>query len=280
MPAPVASVIVTTYNRPAALRMVLEALRAQSRSDFEVLVADDGSGETTRRVVEVAAADFGGRLRHVWQEDLGFRASAVRNRALEVAQGDLAIFLDGDCVPRPRFVDGHIRLSRSDRIVRGARVLLSEAFTRACESDPSARPHAWNKAELREHVRRGDINRSSPLRGGFLDRLRMVTGSMHRRNWKLLRGCNFSAPMAAVRAISGFDESFVGWGYEDSDFGIRLMNHGLHILRGTAGICVLHLWHRENDRRFEGANLQRLEQTRRSGTILPAQGMRPEPSPA
>lgn len=277
MPAPVASVIVTTYNRPAALRLVLEALQAQSRKDFEVLIADDGSGDATRAVVEAAAQGLDGRLRHVWQEDLGFRAGAARNRALEVARGGLAIFLDGDCIPRSHFVDGHVRLSRRDRIVRGARVLLSETFTRTCESDPAARPHDWRKSELRDHVRLGHINRSSPLRGGFLDRMRVLAGSLHRRNWRLLRGCNFSVPMTAVQAVLGFDESFVGWGYEDSDFGIRLMNHGLHIVRGTAGICVLHLWHRENDRRFEGDNLRRLEATRSSGRILPGRGMCPDP---
>lgn len=113
-----------------------------------------------------------------------------------------------------------------------------------------------------------------------MDRFRTLVGSLQRRNWKLLRGCNFSVPMAAVRAISGFDESYVGWGYEDSDIGIRLMNNGLHIVRGTAGICVLHLWHSENDRRFEGDNLRRLEETRQSGRILPHRGMAPHPTSA
>lgn len=274
MGAPAASVIVTTYNRPAALRLVLEALLAQSRDDFEVLVADDGSGESTRETVDAFLGRYHGRLQHVWQEDRGFRAGAARNRALERASGGLACFLDGDCIPRPGFVDGHLRHAREGRILRGARVLMDERLTGACEADPASAPHAWSKSTLRDHVTTGRVNRSSPLRGGLLDRIRMLASSLRRRNWKLLRGCNFSVSMQLVRQVHGFDEAFVGWGYEDSDLCIRLMNHGLRIARGPAGTCVLHLWHRENDRRFEGENLDRLMSTLRSGRVLPNAGMR------
>jgi glycosyltransferase involved in cell wall biosynthesis len=84
MPAPALSVIVTTYNRPNALRAVRDGLLAQSRDDFEVIVADDGSGEPTRAIVERMTAALAGRLRHVWHEDTGFRAAAIRNRAASI----------------------------------------------------------------------------------------------------------------------------------------------------------------------------------------------------
>ena len=75
------SVIVTTYNRPAALRAVLDGLGAQQDRGFEVLVADDGSRDDTRALVEAQAHTAPVPIRHVWQEDRGFRAGAARNRA-------------------------------------------------------------------------------------------------------------------------------------------------------------------------------------------------------
>ena len=277
MPAPALSVIVTTYNRPNALRAVLDGLLAQSRDDFEVIIADDGSGESTRMMVERMTSAFAGRLHHVWHEDMGFRAAAIRNRAAAVATAPFLCFLDGDCVPMPHFVDGHLRHSVPQRILRGSRVLLAEAFTAACEGG-TVRVHLLDKAALREKCRQGDLNRSSPLRGGFLDLVRVWVSALRPRDWKLLRGCNFVVSRDAFIAVNGFDESFEGWGYEDSDLCIRLMNHGLAIRRAPAAACVLHLWHREHDRGLEGENLARLHATLRSGRTLPARGIMPPAS--
>lgn len=268
MSAVVASVIVTTYNRPAALRAVLEGLASQSRRDFEVIIADDGSGPETREVVDVARTTLGDRLVHVWQEDRGFRAAAARNRAVERAGGSTLCFLDGDCVPRSHFVDGLLRNMRPGRLLRGSRVLLDEAFTERCERG-DVRPHALGKAALRALRRAGSINRTNPLRGGTLDLIRVAASRLRPRNWRLLRGCNFAVPAEAFRAVRGFDESFEGWGFEDSDLCIRLMNLGLRIERAPAASCVLHLWHREQTRVYAGQNLERLQATIRSGRTLP-----------
>lgn len=272
MLTPVASVIVTTYNRPRALRAVLTALGAQSRRDFEVLVADDGSRDETRAVVQELQDSVPGAVRHVWHEDRGFRAAAIRNRAAEIATAPLLCFLDGDCVPMRSFVDAHVRNASPDLITRGSRVLLSQSFTDLCEQG-SVTLHQLDKRTLRAHCRSGDINRASPFRSGLLDRIRVWTSMLRPRDWKLLRGCNFAVSRSAFVAVRGFDEQFEGWGYEDSDLCIRLMNHGLRIRRGPAAATVLHLWHQEHDRRFQGDNLSRLQDTLRSGRILPSRGL-------
>ena len=123
------SVVVTTYNRPDALRAVLDGLAAQADLDFEVIVADDGSRDDTRALVERTGAGFPVPLSHTWQEDKGFRAGAARNRAAERARGDYLVFLDGDCIPRPDFVACHRALAERGWMVAGNRILLSEAFT-------------------------------------------------------------------------------------------------------------------------------------------------------
>ncbi len=119
------SVIVTTYNRPDALRAVLDGLAAQTDRDFEILVADDGSRDDTRELVEAVRSGVPVPIRHVWQEDRGFRAGAARNRATAQARGDYVIFLDGDCVPRPSFIARHRALAEAGWMVAGNRILLS-----------------------------------------------------------------------------------------------------------------------------------------------------------
>src|SRR6185295_4338003 len=111
---PRAAVIVTTYNRPDALAAVLAGYAAQDTLDFELLVADDGSTEATRALVEERARVAPFPLRHVWQEDRGFRPGAARNRALAATTADYIVFTDGDCVPPPQFVRRHRELAEPD----------------------------------------------------------------------------------------------------------------------------------------------------------------------
>src|SRR5512134_3224283 len=123
------AVIVTTYNRPDALDAVLQGFSAQDGHDFELIVADDGSTDDTRRLVERRAHSTPFPLKHVWQEDRGFRAAAIRNRALAATRADYVIFTDGDCVPSRHFVAAHRRLAEPSRYLAGNRVMLSARLT-------------------------------------------------------------------------------------------------------------------------------------------------------
>ncbi len=123
------SVIVTTYNREDALEAVLRSLARQTDRDFEVVVADDGSGPATAKLIEAWKAKVGHRLEHVWHEDRGFRAAEIRNRAILASRGAYCIFLDGDCIVRPDFVAIHRRLAEPGWFVTGNRILLSRELT-------------------------------------------------------------------------------------------------------------------------------------------------------
>lgn len=249
------SVVVTTYNRPDALRGVLAGLCAQTDREFEVLVADDGSRDDTRALVQTVARDAPTRIRHIWQEDRGFRAAAARNRATAQAAGDYVVFLDGDCVPRPNFIARHRALAEPGWMVAGNRVLLSEGFTKAALE--AALPlHAWTFDQWRAAQRRGEINRTLPLRTLPLGPLRKLAGT----RWQRVRTCNLGVSRNDLAHVNGFDEVFEGWGYEDSDLAVRLINSGVRRKEGAYATGVLHLWHRENDRRAEGVNWDRLQQ--------------------
>ena len=270
---PRASVIVTTYNRPDALRAVLVGRAEQTCQDIECVVADDGSGAETRAVVDAMSPRFpGGRLKHVRQEHVGFRAAAIRNRAIEASAGEWTICLDGDCVPRPRFIEGHLRAARADAITRGSRLLCSEILTREALSG-SAALHGLSDSQLRELHAQGKINRLDAAVGGWRDALRSLAGALRLEGWKSVRTCNMLAPRRAIDAVGGFDERYTGWGYEDSDLVIRLMRHGLHIRRGPADTAVLHLWHPDNPRDNAERNRALLQETRRSGRLAAAAGL-------
>lgn len=262
------SIVVTTYNRADALAAVLRGLDAQADRAFEVLVADDGSRDDTRETVERFARASAVPMRHVWQEDRGFRAGAARNRAAAVARGDYLVFLDGDCVPRPDFVAQHRALAEPGWMVAGNRILLSEELTRdvLARAEPI---HAWTEAQWRNAAARGGINRTLPLRSLPLGPLRKLGA----RRWTRVRTCNLGVWTADFHAVNGFDETYEGWGFEDSDLAVRLLNHGVRRKDGAFATGVLHLWHGENDRRFEGENWNRLQQRLRSRDVRAALGL-------
>ena len=124
-----ASIIVSTYNRPDALELVLLRLDEQTIDAFEVVVADDGSTAETAEVIERLKGRVRYVLKHVWQEDSGFRAARARNVAVLQSKGDYLLFLDGDCLPLPDFVETHRWLSERGWWVRGNRVDLVADLT-------------------------------------------------------------------------------------------------------------------------------------------------------
>lgn len=271
MNAPKLSLIVTTYNRADALKAVLEALARQTAAgSYEVLIADDGSQPETAALIETYAVKYPVPLIHVWQEDAGFRAAAARNKAALQASGEYLIFLDGDCLPLPDFCACHRRLMEASWCVAGSRVLLSEAFTRSllASNDPAHVVH-WGKTDWQAAVRRKDANKATACRRWALGPLRKL--GAHR--WQRVRTCNLGVWRSDFLAVNGFDESFCGWGYEDSDFAVRLIRHGVKVKDGRFAVPVLHLWHKENDRSKQPENWARFEATLNGDHIRARQGL-------
>lgn len=260
--------MVTTYNRPDALRAVLEGYLAQSEHEFELIVADDGSTPETRSVVEEWAARTPFDMRHVWQPDEGFRAAAIRNRALAQTAADYVIFSDGDCVPSRTFVAQHRRLAERGCFLTGNRILLSEAFTRRVLRQSLA-VHRFTWADwLRARVR-GDVNRTVPL-------IRLPDGAWRKRQgrqWEGVKTCNLSAWRGDLLRVNGLDEAYSGWGLEDSDLAIRLLHARVRNKSARFAAPVFHLWHRENDRSRLPENRRRLTELMRSTRTRAERGL-------
>ena len=257
-----AAVIVTTYNRPDALAAVLEGYLAQTKATFELIVADDGSTVDTREVINRYAARAPFPLRHVWQEDRGFRAAAARNRALASTTAEYIIFTDGDCIPRRDFVARHCALAESGCFLAGNRVLLSEDFTRRTLTEHLPL-HDWGMPQWFAPRLTGGINRWLPL-------LTLPDGAWRNsapQRWEGAKTCNLSAWRADLARINGLDESYSGWGLEDSDLVIRLLHAGVRHKNASFAAPVLHLWHRENDRSRLPENQRRLDELLASSRI-------------
>ena len=248
------SVIVTTYNREDALGAVLRSLSRQNEQGFEIIVADDGSGPATAGVVETWMSSMRVPLRHVWQEDRGFRAAEARNRAIRASTGSYCIFLDGDCIARPDFVAAHRRLAESGHFVTGNRVLLSSALSERILAG-GIEPERWGLADFLEQRWRGDVNRIAPLLGLPLGRLRKLGG----RRWQGARSCNVACFRDDLERVDGFDAMFAGWGREDSDLFVRLIRSGVRRKDGRFATGVLHLWHPESERSRLSVNQAKLD---------------------
>jgi glycosyltransferase involved in cell wall biosynthesis len=262
------SVVVATYNRPDTLDAVLRSLAHQSDSNFEVLVADDGSGPETAAVAANWQGRVGRRLTHVWQPDQGFRLAEIRNRALLIATGDYCIFLDGDCLARPRFIAAHRSLAERGWFVTGNRVLLSRDLTQAILRD-QRQAERWSVPYWLAQRLTGRINRIAPLVSLPLGPLRKLRSQA----WRGARACNLGVWRADLVAVDGFDGAFSGWGREDSDLFVRLMRAGVRRKDGRAATGVAHLWHPEPDRSALPDNERRLVDALAGGRIQAAQGM-------
>lgn len=244
------SIIVTTYNAPDYLSRVLAALEQQNNTNFEVVVADDGSGSETKTLIEKYQQKGKLQLIHAWHEDDGFRAAAARNHAVHLASGDYLVFIDGDCLALPNFVDRQYESAEPGYMVRGSRVMMSETYTTrvlAGESVPTTTFQWW----LRRFA--GDIERMTPLIMPF-PKYRKLT------RWYGVKTCNLSMWRSDFEAVNGFDERYVGWGHEDADLAVRLIRYGVKRKEGRSAVPVIHLWHQENDRSTLSDNEGRLEE--------------------
>ncbi len=261
------SLVVTTYNRSDALIAVLRGLARQTDSQFEVIIADDGS--TIAHQHAVLTSDPAKQLRatHVWHPDVGFTASRVRNRGVSVSTGAYIVFLDGDCVPETDFVFQHRRLTQRGCFVNGSRVMLSEGKTRQVLADgfdvSGQSAFFWLKQRLQGHA--------SKLTG--LVRLPDMALRLEKEfAWRGIRSCNMGVWRTDFERVNGFDESFVGWGHEDADFVLRLHNAGIVRKNGFCATEVYHLWHRESSRTQESRNAETVRARQHTQQVLPTEG--------
>lgn len=219
---PSTTVIVSTFNQPRELELVLASLACQTDPAFDVIVADDGSEPEASKRVDALRADLPFAIQTVWQENAGFRKARVLNLAALRTQAELLVFLDGDCTPFRNLIEVYRRFATPGGFLVGGVGFLSEEATRAL-TPQGVRRGEHERLPTRERLRMLSIHAKNLLHaGGKLTRPR-------------IRGGNFAVTSALFHRVNGFDEVYCGYGKEDSDLRNRMRNAGA---RGRS------LWHR------------------------------------
>ena len=242
------SLIITTYNWPEALDLVLQSVLKQTKLPNEVIVADDGSRRDTKELISKFQNDFPIPLIHSWQEDEGFQVSKSRNKAIFKSKGQYIILIDGDIVLHKSFIADHISFSKKSTFVQGSRVIFDAKKT----SDIFK-----NSQVSFSFFEDGIKNRKNLIRSKFLSRF----FSKENTKTRGIKTCNMAFFKEDCLKVNGFNEDFVGWGREDSEFIIRLLNRG--ILRRNLKFTAIayHLYHDENSRKMLEENDNLLKNT-------------------
>jgi glycosyltransferase involved in cell wall biosynthesis len=230
------SLIITTYNWPKALRVVFESILKQTVLPLEIIIADDGSGKETKRLIEVYKDKFSIPLIHSWQEDNGFRAAESRNKAIAKANGKYIILIDGDMILHKNFIKDHINHAKKGYFIQGGRVILSKELSQEILD--------FNIIDF-SFFHKNIKNRKNMINNKFLSKL----FSYEKNNIKGIRTCNMSFFKKDCIDINGFDNNFIGWGREDSEFIVRLLNNNIKRKNIKFNCTAYHIWHNENSRK-------------------------------
>lgn len=242
-----AGVIIATYNKPEWLEKVFWGLTVQTHPANEIIVADDGSDERTAALVKRYAEKL--PLRHVWQEDRGFRKTEILNKAVQEAKSEYLIFLDGDLIPRKDFISQHYRHAKRGRFVSGGAVMLPKGLSEALTQEDIVSGKAFEIPWLRANGMRWNWKMSKLWRNGFVCWL-MNRLTPAKASWN---GGNASTWREYIVNAKGFDTR-MRYGAEDREFGQRLENAGIKGIQLRYGTPLLHLYHERPYRNEEDWN--------------------------
>ena len=241
------SLIITTYNRPDALELVLLSVFAQTVLPDEIIIADDGSGDDTRNLIKSMQSISPIPLFHAWQEDCGFRLSASRNNGIKIANYEYIIFVDGDMILDKNFIKDHKKYAKQNYYLQGSRVLMDETLSKVI---------LQNKVTKISFFSYGIKNRLNAIRMYFLTNLIVI---FTKQNLSRVRGGHFSLFKNDIYKVNGFDENFVTWGREDSEFVARLLNAGINRKNIKFSAIMYHIYHKEG--KSSNTNDLKLEDT-------------------
>lgn len=257
------SVIVTTYNRPDALKKVLDGLLAQTYLPDEIIIADDGSTDQTRQTIQPYLNRSDISVKHVWQEDKGFRLAQIRNRSILASTSDYLVFLDGDCIPEAHYVEDHLELAQEGFFFQGKRVIVNQKAS-----------DEFSFSDTRSIFRRLNLAMSGSISNSH-HIVRFPFLPAH-TTAKLsgIRGCNMGFFKKDLMEVNGFNQDFKGWGREDSEIVVRMYKYGIKRKEHPFRAICYHLWHKENTRKSLDKNDQILEEAMQSDTYCCRAGIK------
>lgn len=247
MPPFTTSLLISTYNWTESLDLVLRSALLQTYLPDEILLADDGSKEQTKQLIEEFQQKSPVPIRHFWQEDKGFRKSKILNKTIAETTSDYIIQIDGDCIMHPKFVEDHVNSAKKGVYLYGSRVNVLPDFVADVFANKKIKFNLFSN-EIK--------NKTRSLHIPFLSKLYKP----HEGLSKKFRGCNVSFWREDFLAINGYNEDYEGWGREDSDLVIRMGNKGIKAKRLRYSAIIYHIHHQSNSKdNFELNDKMQLE---------------------
>lgn len=232
------SVIFTTYNSPLWLEKVLWGYQYQDFKNFEVIVADDGSTCETADVIQRMQQTATFRIRHIWQEDKGFRKCEILNKAIAASESGYLVFSDGDCIPRGDFLKAHCEKKEKGFYLSGGYFKLPYSISKIITEYDIATGRCFDINWLKKNGLSDSFKNSKLFLKGISASL-MNTFTPTNDSWN---GHNSSAWKKDILAVNAFDER-MRYGSEDREFGERLMNNGIKSKQIRYSAICLHLDH-------------------------------------
>ena len=242
------SVIITTYNRPDALLLVLQSIESQTKLPEEVIIADDGSDDNTEKLITDYQESSSLSIIHSWQEDKGFRAAKSRNKAIAISNFEYIVLVDGDMILHPKFIQDHLDNAEPGYFIQGTRVLLTQNRTRQALN--------YSRDNF-SFLSKGVRNRKNAIHSNYFSKLL----SKKKNHIQGIKTCNMSFYKEDCLNINGFNNDFEGWGREDSEFAVRLLNSGINRKNVRFNMIQFHLWHKDTARDSLGQNDEILSST-------------------
>ncbi|SHG44181.1 glycosyltransferase family 2 protein [Winogradskyella jejuensis] len=253
------SVIISTYNQPEWLEKVLYGYEIQSYTDFEIIIADDGSTQETKTLIERFSETSKYNISHVWQEDKGFRKTKILNKAIVASQGEYLILTDGDCIPRKDFVQCHFELRKSGCFLSGGYFKLPQSISKKITKEDIENQNCFDKRWLLDQGLKKSFKLNKLTSKGLKERL-LNTLTPTKATWD---GMNASGWKQDILKVNGFDER-MAYGGEDRELGERLMNLGAKPIQIRYSAICVHLYHTRGykNEAAEQANLKIRKETK------------------
>ncbi|MSP85728.1 MAG: glycosyltransferase [Flavobacteriaceae bacterium] len=254
------TLLISTYNWVEALELVMDSALSQSRLPDEILIADDGSDDTTKSFIEEFRKKCEIPMQHIWQEDLGFRKAKILNKAIAKSNSEYIIQVDGDCIIHKNFIKNHLNEAQKGLYLYGSRVNILPDFVDSIFLKKKIIFNFFSK-EIK--------NRTRAIHIPFLSKFYKKTNRISNK----FRGCNVSYWREDFISINGYNEDFEGWGREDSDLVIRLSNNGVKAKRIRYAAIVFHIHHKIKSKQNFDLNDKMQNKTVENNTVRISNGI-------
>lgn len=250
MNTPQLTLIISFYNKIELLRKVLESVALQTMQGFEVVIADDGSSQDVVSEIKVLQTHYAFPITHVWHEDKGWRKNMILNKAVVASRSEYLVFIDGDCVLEPHFLEEHYASRKHGEVVTGRRVMLTPNTTDYILTK-TLTPHRLGAPLFFRLLWETIVGRQKTQMEQMIRLPQWLRALVIRERKRFILGCNFSLYKADLLSVNGFDERFLYPGYgEDIDLEGRLARKGIPAVSRKCQLVQFHCYHQHFDTNY------------------------------